>query len=89
MKSKEKFLTSVHRKFIITRQYTVYTLDTFGPKKKRNNLIGILVHKALKICSAEKFKISRDKMDTQKKSLFPEIKKNLNSQTSKQFVPEK
>ena len=51
-KSSKKFLTSVYRKPSFTRQYTCW--DLFGPKKRKTNLIGTLVHRALEICSPEK-----------------------------------
>jgi len=44
-----KFLTSVYRKPTFIGQYTCW--DSFGPPKRKTNLIGTLVPRALKICS--------------------------------------
>ena len=77
-KSKKKFLTSVYRKSKFTGQYTPW--DLFGPKKSKTNLIGILVHRALEICSPEKLSSEVNKIKNilrQKKSLFPELKKRF------------
>ena len=52
-KSNKKFITSVYRKFTFTGQYIRW--DSFGPKKRKTNFIGTLVHRALKICSPKKF----------------------------------
>ena len=51
-KSNKKFLTSVYRKPSFSGQYNRW--DSFGPKSRKNNLIGTLVHRALKICSPSK-----------------------------------
>ena len=48
-KSDSKFLTSVYRKPSFTGQYIRW--DSFRPSKRKKNLIGTLVHKALRICS--------------------------------------
>ena len=47
-KSHEGFLTSVFRKPTFTRQY--FRGDSFGPTKRKTNLIEALVHRALMIC---------------------------------------
>ena len=52
-KFNKNFITSVYRKLTLTGQYTRW--DSFGPKKRKTNLIGTLVHRALKSCSPEKF----------------------------------
>ena len=41
-KSNKKFLTSVYRKPSFSGQYNRW--DSFGPKSRKNNLIGTLVH---------------------------------------------
>ena len=51
-KSNKKFLTSVYRKPSFSGQYNRW--DSFGPKSRKNNLIGTLVHRALEICSPSK-----------------------------------
>ena len=51
-KSNTKFLTSVYRKPSFSGQYNRW--DSFGPKSRKNNLIGTLVHRALAICSPSK-----------------------------------
>ena len=48
-KSKYKFITSVYRKPSFTGQYKRW--DSFGPSNRKKNLISILVHCALCICS--------------------------------------
>ena len=47
-----KFLTSVYRKPSFSCQYNHW--DSFGPKSRKNNLIGTPVHRALAICSPSK-----------------------------------
>ena len=51
-KSNEGLLTSVFRKPTFTGQY--FRWDSFGPTKRKTNLIKILVHRALMICSKSK-----------------------------------
>ena len=51
-KSNEGFLTSVFRKPTFTGQY--FRWDSFGPTKRKTNLIETLVHRALIICSKSK-----------------------------------
>ena len=48
-KSDSKFITSVYRKPTFTGQYIRW--DSFGPSKRKKNLIYTLVHRALRICS--------------------------------------
>ena len=48
-KSDNKFITSVYRKPSFTGQYIRW--DSFGPSKRKKNLISTLVHRALRICS--------------------------------------
>ena len=48
-KSDSKFITSVYRKPFFTSQYIRW--DSFGPYKRKKNLISTLVHRALCICS--------------------------------------
>ena len=48
-KSNSKFLTSVYRKPLFSSQYNRW--DSFGPKSRKNNLVGTLVHRALAIYS--------------------------------------
>ena len=48
-KSGNKFRTSVYRKPSFTGQYIRW--DSFGPSKRKKNLISTLVHRALRICS--------------------------------------
>ena len=48
-KSDSKFITSVYRKPTFTGQYIPW--DSFGPSKRKKNLISTLVHRALRICS--------------------------------------
>ena len=50
-KSNTKFLTSAYRK-PFSNQYNRW--DLFGPKSRKNNLIGTLVHRALAICLPSK-----------------------------------
>ena len=52
-KSNTKFLTSVYRKPSFSGQYNRW--DSFGPKSRKNNLIGTLVHRALEICSPSNY----------------------------------
>ena len=51
-KSNVEFLTSVFRKPTFTGQY--FRWDSFGPTKRKANLIETLVHRALMICSKTK-----------------------------------
>ena len=51
-KSNTKFLTSVYRKPSFSGLYNRW--DSFGPKSRKNNLTGTLVHRALAICSPSK-----------------------------------
>ena len=51
-KSNTKFLTSIYRKPSFSGQHNRW--DSFGPKSRKNNLIGTLVHRALEICSPSK-----------------------------------
>ena len=51
-KSSNEFLTSVYRKLTFTGLYTNW--NSFEPTKRKTNLVGILVHRALKICSKSK-----------------------------------
>ena len=51
-KSNEGFLTSVFRKPTFTGQY--FRWDSFGPRKRKTNLIETLVHRALMIRSKSK-----------------------------------
>ena len=51
-KSNEGFSTSVFRKPTFTGQY--FRCDSFGPTKRKTNLIETLVHRALMICSKSK-----------------------------------
>ena len=53
-KSNEGFLTSVFRKPTFTGQY--FRWDSFGPTKRKTNLIETLVHRALIICSKTKMR---------------------------------
>jgi len=57
-KDTNKFLTSVYRKPTFIGQYTPW--DSFGPPKCKTNLIGTLVHRALKICSKNKLQQQLD-----------------------------
>ena len=51
-KSNEGFVTSVFRTRTFTGQY--FRCDSFGPTKRKTNLIKTLVHRALMICSKSK-----------------------------------
>ena len=51
-RSNDVFLTSVFRKPTFTGQY--FRWDSFGPTKRKTNLIETLVHRALMICSKSK-----------------------------------
>ena len=51
-KSSNEFLTSVYRKPTFTGLYTNW--NSFEPTKRKTNLVGTLVHRALKICSKSK-----------------------------------
>ena len=51
-KSTNEFLTSVYRKPTFTGLYTNW--NSFEPTKRKTNLVGTLVHRALKICSKSK-----------------------------------
>ena len=51
-KSNSKFSTSAYRKPSFSCQYNRW--DSFGPKSRKNNLIGTLAHQALAICSPSK-----------------------------------
>jgi len=53
-----KFLTSVYRKPTFIGQYTCW--DSFGPSKRKINLIDTLVHRALKICFKNKLQQELD-----------------------------
>ena len=59
-KSNKNFITSVYRKPTLTGQYARW--DSFGPKKRKTNLIGTRVHRALEICSPEKFSSKVDQI---------------------------
>ena len=51
-KSNKRFFTFVFRKPTFTEQY--FHWDSFGPTKRKTNLIETLVHRALMICSKSK-----------------------------------
>ena len=51
-KSRNEFLTSVYRKPTFTGLYTNW--NSFEPIKRKTNLVGTLIHRALKICSKSK-----------------------------------
>ena len=51
-KSTNEFLTSVYRRPTFTGLHTNW--NSFEPPKRKTNLVGILVHRALKICSKSK-----------------------------------
>ena len=70
-KNQTKFLTSVYRKPTFTGQYTY--LNSIGPKRK-TNLIGTLVHRALEICFWEKLlnEVSKIKNILQQNN-YPEV----------------
>ena len=59
-KSGNNFLTSIYRKPTFTGQYLRW--DSFGPTKRKTNLIGTLVHRALKICSKSKLQQELDQI---------------------------
>ena len=69
-KYNKKFITLVYRKKpTFTGEYT--RLNSFGPRNRKINVIGILVHRALEICSPKKFsnevkksKLVCNRMDT-------------------------
>ena len=48
-KSDSEFITSVYRKPSFAGQYIQW--DSFGPSKRKKNLISTLIHRALSICS--------------------------------------
>ena len=73
-----------YKQFIEHLWDSIHTGIHLDKKKKKTNLIGTLAHKVLEVCSPEKvstkaskIKISCDRMDTQKKSLFPVLKKKF------------
>ena len=88
--------TITFSEFLVVFKKTAFSWDSFGPKKK-TNLIGTLVHRALEICSPEKLscEVSKIKNILQQngypeKVIFSEIKKKIsNFQTPKRFDPEK
>ena len=51
-KSTNEFLTSFYRKPTFTRVYTNW--NSFEPTKRKTNLVGNLVHRAINICSKSK-----------------------------------
>ena len=51
-KSSNEFLTFVYRKLTFTGLYTNW--NSFEPAKRKANLVGTFVHRALKICSKSK-----------------------------------
>ena len=57
-KSNNKFITSVYQKPTFTGQYIHW--NSFGPKQRKTNLIDILTHRALKICSKSTLKHELD-----------------------------
>ena len=57
-KDNGQFLTSIYRKFTFTGQYIRWNL--FGPSKRKTNLIGTLIHRALVICSKSKLQQELD-----------------------------
>jgi len=57
-KETNKFLTCVYRKSIFFGQYTRW--NSLGPPKRKTNLIGILVHRVLAICSKNKLQQELD-----------------------------
>jgi len=57
-KDTNKFLTSVYRKPTFIGHYTRW--DSFGPPKRKTNLIGTLALRALKICSKNKLQQELD-----------------------------
>ena len=52
--------SSIYRKPTFTGQYLRW--DSFGPTKRKTNLIGTLVHRALKICSKSKLQQELDQI---------------------------
>ena len=87
--------TLVYRKPTFTEQYTRW--DSFGPKKRKTNLISTLVQGAFEICLQEKFssEVKKIKNILQQNGypvavIISGIKKKIsNFQTFKQFGPEK
>ena len=59
-KSENKFITSVYRKPTFTGQYIHW--KSFGPQKRKTNLIETLTHRALKICSPSVLNQELDKI---------------------------
>ena len=59
-KSSNEFLTSVYRKPTFTGLYTNW--NSFEPAKRKTNLVGTLVHCALKICSKNKLQEKLNKI---------------------------
>ena len=57
-KENGQFLTSIYRKSSFTSQYIC--CDSFGPSKRKINLIGTLVHRAPVICSISKLQQELD-----------------------------
>ena len=57
-KSNERFITSIYRKPTFTGQYVRW--DSFCAKKVKMNLISLLIHRAIMICSSSKLKEELD-----------------------------
>ena len=75
-KSNIKFITLVYRKLTFTGQYIHW--NSFGPKQRKSNLIDILTHRALKICSKPTLKHKLDNIfSILVKNGYPEFPKNF------------
>ena len=71
-KESSQFLTSIYRKSLFTGQYIRW--DSFGPLKRKTNLIGTLVHRALVICSKSKLQQELDSIRSiLRRNSYPEV----------------
>ena len=82
-KDNGQFLTSIYRKPTFTGQYIRW--DSFGPSKRKTNLIGTLVHRALVICSKSKLQQELDSIRfILRQNGYPEV--IINSTISKKIA---
>ena len=80
-KDNGQFLTSNYRKPTLTGQYICW--DSFGPSKRKTNLIGTPVHRALVICSESKLQLDSIRSILRQND-YPEV--IINSTISKKIA---
>ena len=82
-KNNSQFLTCIYKKLTFTDHYIC--LDSFGPSKRKTNLIGTLLHRALVICSKSKLQQELDSIRSiMRRNVYPKVP--INSTISKKIA---